>query len=115
MIYLNSKGHAAAMFYGTKEKTQWFPEYEIAIGTPCGDMVPSESSANAFIRNHTGGVTVVNADNENAVTVALPPGTYTDMFGDNVVSPAAIVMEPFSGMVYLKQGGEAACDVEAYL
>ena len=103
--YLMSKGHTAAVFYGTNEKTQWFPEYQIPIGTPCGAM--TTRGDNAYTRVHSGGVSVINADTNHTVSVALPAGqyTWTDMFGTAVQSPVA--MAPLSGRVFLRAPSDA--------
>jgi hypothetical protein len=100
--YLMSKGHSSGIFVGYQEATQWFSEYAAPIGTPCGRMT-QVGSTQAYIRQHSGGMSIVNIDDAATVSVALPSGSFKDLYGNAVNSPVS--MSPLSGMVLLNTRG----------
>ena len=71
----------------------WAPEWDAPVGTPVGE--PSNATG-AWIRTYTQGLALVNADASNR-TVALPPGSWRDLYGVDVSSP--LEMAPASGAV----------------
>jgi hypothetical protein len=96
--YLMSKGHSAGIFVGYNEVSQWFAEYGAPIGTPCGAMT-QVGRTNAYIRQNSGGVSLINTDDSATIGVPLPGGTFMDLYGNKVDSPVS--MPPISGLVLL--------------
>ena len=96
--YLMSKGHSSGIFVGYNEVSQWFAEYAAPIGPPCGAMT-QVGQTNAYIRQNSGGVSLINTDDSATIGVPLPGGTFMDLYGNKVASPVS--MPPTSGLVLL--------------
>jgi hypothetical protein len=96
--YLMSKAHSSGIFIGYNEVSQWFAEYEAQIGRPCGAMT-QVGWTNAYIRQNSGGVSLINTDDTATISVLLPGLTFTDLYGNAVNSPVS--MPPISGLVLL--------------
>ena len=122
--YLLAKGHhhgvriQAGIDSGVSDRESgiyWPVEFEAAnnIGTPCALMsqVPNlgvqGTEEGVFIREHSGGVSLVNASRTVAYTVALPNGTYKDLYNNSVSSP--LTVQPLNGVVLLKTSA-AVCN-----
>jgi hypothetical protein len=114
--YLLAKGHTAALDiippganggYDNSDGIFWPAEFQAAtaIGTPCGPMRQvagvSGTEDGLFIREHTGGVSIVNPSRANWYATVLPAGnSYQDLYGATVTSPTILL--PSSGVVLLK-------------
>jgi hypothetical protein len=113
--YLLAKGHAAGIRLAATNSASnietgiyWPPEFESAnlIGVPCGPMVQVAGAPGTenglFIREHSGGVSLVNASRTTAYAVALPPGVYRDLYGNSVDS--FLTVGPANAAVLVKTG-----------
>ncbi len=67
--YLLVKGHHTYLNFEFSSEPEWFPEYEIPIGTPVGGIPPSIGSLwrpdwGVYARTYTRGLVLVNPSNE---------------------------------------------------
>jgi len=76
-MYMTGFNSTGAQDYG---RLIIFPEYSIPIGTATG---PMEKTQGIWERAFTGGLTLVNPYN-STYTVTLPPGSWTDAYGNPV-------------------------------
>lgn len=98
--YLMAKDHSAGIWiarsagYGSD---QWQPDYDAAIGHPCGDMYLSHG---VYVRDYSGGVSLVNASASTTSTFTLATdAAYSDLSG-LAVGPT-MDLGPHSGVVLL--------------
>jgi hypothetical protein len=82
----------------------WYSEFSAPIGSAsCGAMT-QVGATTAYIRSHTRGVSIINiGTSETPVSVTLPAGAFTDLYGTPVSSPVS--MAKFSGAVLLLSEG----------
>ena len=114
--YLLAKGHTARILLAQPTKSGydsgnpdacWHPECDAPIGTPLGPMRQvagdRDTENGVYLREHSGGVSIVNASTKDSFKVALPGGdSYTDLDGNSVGTTVA--MRPVSGLVLLRKG-----------
>ena len=112
--YLLAKGHHSgiSIIAGIDPDTSkgiWATEFDAAnsIGTPCGPMSQVAGTTGTenglFMREYTGGVSIVNASSSTSYVATLPAGTYKDLYNNSVSSPLTM---PFTtGNVLLKSSG----------
>jgi len=114
--YLLAKGHAAgldiippaaSLNYDNSDGIFWPAEFQAAtaIGTPCNPMAQVagifHTEEGMFMREHSGGVSIVNTSRTNSYTVNLPSGSsYRDLYGSIVAS--TVTLQPATGQVLLK-------------
>ncbi len=88
--YMLGKYHASSVWidhlpgYGYE---YWYPEYDAAVGSPCGDYVADQSHPGVFTRKYTLAYVVVNATVNKTYSLTLPKPQYTSIFGKVVNSP----------------------------
>lgn len=70
-------------------------EYSAPIGSPTNDFYGSQG---VFMRDYTGGRTVVNPALNTSYTVTFPTGKYRDLYGHSI---SRYTMPPHSGLVLL--------------
>jgi len=70
------------------------PEYDVNVGHPCGAMTMSQG---VYVRDFSKGMALVNPSASDSFTVALPPGNFTDLGGEQVAGN--IFIGPLSGKV----------------
>jgi hypothetical protein len=125
--YLLAKGHASGIRLRTASGTavhtvddgiSWPPEFEAAnqIGVPCGPMSQvagvDATEDGLFMREHSGGVSLVNASRTAAYVATLPGGFYTDLYGEPANSP--LTVQPLEGVVLLRTGPPACSDSNSF-
>jgi hypothetical protein len=112
--YLLVKGHSAALDipivdggnYDTQLDYERYPEFNVRVGTPCAPMFQAAGSGEngVWMREHTGGVSLVNGSVTSSFTVALPAGSsYRDVYGNSVGS--SVNMAPDTGLILLRNNG----------
>lgn len=102
--YLMGRYHQDAMItaqYGSYGIEHYWPEYDSAVGSPCGDMYADQG---VYFRKNSGSLVVVNVSNSD-VSVTLPrrASYYTDMEGRSVTNPLRIGKD--DGWVLLTNNG----------
>ena len=114
--YLLAKGrHAGVRIYPAYPVLGsgifWPAEFQAAsaIGTPCALMSQvagtTGSENGLFMREYTGGVSLVNASETTTFSATLPPGSYKDLYNGGVGSP--VTLPPTTGLVLMKTSGSA--------
>jgi hypothetical protein len=96
--YLLIKNNASYMYItGYQQYGYVFlrPEYSAQIGSAAGAMYQSQ---NVYMRDFTNGKAIVNPSSSQSYTIALPQGTYNDLYGNAVNS---VTLAPVSGIVLL--------------
>ena len=102
--YLMGRYHQDAMVtaeYGSYGYEHYWPEYDAAVGSPCGDMYADQG---AYFRKNSGSLVVVNVSNSD-ISVTLPRGasSYTDIEGRSVTNPLRVTKD--DGWVLLTNNG----------
>lgn len=114
--YLLAKGHTARILLARPTKSGydsgnpdacWYPEFDAPIGTPLGPMRQvagdRDTENGVYLREHSGGVSIVNASQKNSFTVALPDGSsYMDLYGKS--AGTTVTVPPVTGLVLLRKG-----------
>ncbi len=96
--YLMSKEHASALYVSGQQGyggDNYMPEYDAAIGKPCGAMAAAQG---VFTRTFQNALAIVNPTTA-AVTFTLPPGTFVDLYGNSV--SGSVPLAATSGLVLL--------------
>ena len=89
--YLMQRYHYGVLFTamaGTYDSEHYWPEYDAAVGAPCGDMYASQG---VYFRKNSGSLVVVNTSGSTAnVTLPRSASSYTDIEGRPVTNPLAV-------------------------
>jgi len=96
--YLLVKGRYTYLNFELSPEPEWFPEYEIPVGSPIGD-IPSTISAlwrsdwKLYARNYSNGLTLVNPANEKQIVDLGATYYQATPHGGGVVPPDGDISE----------------------
>ena len=114
--YLLGKGHHNALRIRavtelpTDTGIYWPTEFEAAnqIGSPCALMTQvagvNGTENGMYMREYTGGLSVVNASLTTAYSAPLPSGSYKDLYNNTIIG-SSVNLQPSQGRVLLKTSG----------